>query len=197
MKFGRLRAAAICGALATVVVALLATISPTRATTLASWTDSNPDGAYALPFIANAANTTITFGGYNLPSFDNVSLIGLFLNGIGPNLLGGTWDFVPAPSGSLAFTFDDGSSVPGLVFGGTTVGSYDTFSQTIATTIGNSYTLQFDSEGFNTPNGFFAEASDASAAETPLPAALPLFATGLGALGLLGWRRKRKAQAVA
>ena len=31
---------------------------------------------------------------------------------------------------------------------------------------------------------------------TPLPAALPLFATGLGALGLLGWRRKRKAQAV-
>ena len=26
---------------------------------------------------------------------------------------------------------------------------------------------------------------------TPLPAALPLFATGLGALGLLGWRRKR------
>ena len=31
-----------------------------------------------------------------------------------------------------------------------------------------------------------------AAAETPLPAALPLFATGLGALGLLGWRRKRK-----
>ena len=27
----------------------------------------------------------------------------------------------------------------------------------------------------------------------PLPAALPLFATGLGVLGLLGWRRKRKA----
>ena len=29
----------------------------------------------------------------------------------------------------------------------------------------------------------------------PLPAALPLFATGLGLMGLLGWRRKRKAQA--
>jgi len=29
------------------------------------------------------------------------------------------------------------------------------------------------------------------------PAALPLFATGLGALGLLGWRRKRKAAAIA
>ena len=32
---------------------------------------------------------------------------------------------------------------------------------------------------------------------TPLPAALPLFATGLSALGLLGWRRKRKATALA
>ncbi len=32
---------------------------------------------------------------------------------------------------------------------------------------------------------------------TPLPAALPLFATGLGALGLFGWCRKRKAAAVA
>jgi hypothetical protein len=29
-------------------------------------------------------------------------------------------------------------------------------------------------------------------AATPLPAALPLFATGVGAIGLLGWRRKRK-----
>jgi hypothetical protein len=42
--------------------------------------------------------------------------------------------------------------------------------------------------------------SDAQRAENfsgavPLPAALPLFATGLGALGLFGWRRKRKAQA--
>jgi hypothetical protein len=32
---------------------------------------------------------------------------------------------------------------------------------------------------------------------TPLPAAFPLFATGLGAMGLLGWRRKRKRPAVA
>jgi len=30
-------------------------------------------------------------------------------------------------------------------------------------------------------------------AETPLPAALPLFASGLGAMGLFGWRRRRKS----
>jgi hypothetical protein len=34
-------------------------------------------------------------------------------------------------------------------------------------------------------------------AATPIPAALPLFASGLGAMGLIAGRRKRKAQAAA
>jgi hypothetical protein len=42
-----------------------------------------------------------------------------------------------------------------------------------------------------------AVSARSDATETPLPATLPLFATGLGALGLLGWRRKRKAHAIA
>jgi hypothetical protein len=54
---------------------------------------------------------------------------------------------------------------------------------------------------FYTPNdtqpgfiaGFAVEYEILSA--TPLPAALPLFATGIAGLGLLGWRRKRKARA--
>ena len=36
-----------------------------------------------------------------------------------------------------------------------------------------------------------------SVAQTPLPATLPLFVTGLGALGLLAWRRKRSGANVA
>ena len=47
-------------------------------------------------------------------------------------------------------------------------------------TVPNGYSIEFS------PNLNLAETA------TPLPAALPLFATGLGALGLLGWRRKRK-----
>ena len=34
-----------------------------------------------------------------------------------------------------------------------------------------------------------------SVAPIPLPAAFPLFATALAGMGLLGWRRKRKASA--
>jgi hypothetical protein len=40
--------------------------------------------------------------------------------------------------------------------------------------------------------GYTLELSPGIGAATPIPAALPLFATGLGGLGLLGWRRKRK-----
>ena len=36
---------------------------------------------------------------------------------------------------------------------------------------------------------------DVNVAAVPLPAALPLFAGGLGLMGLLGWRRKQKAAA--
>jgi hypothetical protein len=52
---------------------------------------------------------------------------------------------------------------------------------------------------FNDPDLTLALSQDLNnvvgspAAATPLPAALPLFATGLGGLGLLGWRRKKKS----
>jgi hypothetical protein len=50
----------------------------------------------------------------------------------------------------------------------------------------------------STPGVFFhATNGTLTPSTTPVPATLPLFATGLGALGLLGWRRKRRAQAVA
>ena len=52
------------------------------------------------------------------------------------------------------------------------------------------------------PNGAISWSASESSTNpinnpAPLPAALPLLATGLGAFGLLGWRRKRKAAALA
>jgi hypothetical protein len=44
-----------------------------------------------------------------------------------------------------------------------------------------------DQSGGDFGNGVYTTAS-----ATPLPAALPLFATGLGAIGLFGWRKKRQ-----
>jgi hypothetical protein len=100
---------------------------------------------------------------------------------------------------------------------GVTSGSYDhTFDMTLA----SSWNATFITANGGTTAGAFAAllAGAASgraylnihssfapageirgflAAETPLPAALPLFATGLGALGIAGWRRRRKAGAAA
>lgn len=45
-------------------------------------------------------------------------------------------------------------------------------------------------------DGFSTYLSQATVpSEVPLPAALPLFASGLGVMGLLAWRRRRKVQA--
>jgi hypothetical protein len=53
----------------------------------------------------------------------------------------------------------------------------------------NEFAFYFD-DLFAPPSSWFEGTWTVS--QTPIPAALPLFATGLGGLGLLGWRRKRK-----
>ena len=53
--------------------------------------------------------------------------------------------------------------------------------------------------GFGTDGTYYFDSTSISASISsdptvvPVPAAVPLFATGLGALGLLGWRRKKAA----
>jgi len=79
-----------------------------------------------------------------------------------------------------------------ILSGGPSDNQSDIISQTL--------TGSFD---INSSGDFFLYAStegQSSATElgangTPLPATLPLFATGLGGLGLLGWRKKQKAKA--
>lgn len=45
-------------------------------------------------------------------------------------------------------------------------------------------------------NNYLVTGTSGDIAATPLPAALPIFASGLGALGLLSWRRKKKGAAI-
>ncbi len=80
------------------------------------------------------------------------------------------------------------------VVGGTTIPLY--YEETFSVTATGSDTLTFSS--FDVPSALALDSvtvTSTSVSTTPLPAALPLFASGLGAMGLFGWRRKRKASA--
>jgi hypothetical protein len=63
----------------------------------------------------------------------------------------------------------------------------------------STYQLLGDGERLNNPANQEAFTIDGTSgiSATPLPAGLPLFAGGLGAMGLLGWRKKRTTAAFA
>jgi hypothetical protein len=148
---------------------------------------------YILPFVATSNSTTISIEGYEVPSYEYSSSNGLFLAGSPTNLLGGIWSYTPAEFGSLSSTFNDGSSVPGIVFGAVVVGDYDSYSQTVATTVGKSYSVELDYSNPGSPSGFLVTATNASvASSTPLPgsanAGIVLFAL----VGLLCWRKSNQ-----
>jgi hypothetical protein len=133
---------------------------------------------FALSFTASSSTTTVSIEGYQVPSFERTTQNGLFLNGAGPNLLGSTWNFTPAPSGSDTSTFSDGTSVPAISLGGVTVGSYDVYSQTIATAIGSVYTLDFlySNPQDNAPSGLLVTTNSTGATA----ATIQVLASGTG-----------------
>jgi len=67
------------------------------------------------------------------------------------------------------------------------------FPITVSGLTAHSVSLSWNEGAFNGPVTFLDGEFDTAPVATPLPTALPLFATGLAGLGLLGWRRKRKA----
>jgi hypothetical protein len=77
------------------------------------------------------------------------------------------------------------------IIGGATLSFLD--GTTIWNIVVNGLTIGPNPGGPMTAN-LTAQVSDAPGA-APLPASLLLFATGLGAIGLFGWRRKQKASA--
>jgi len=142
--------------------------------------------------------------------------INLLLDNGGSTLVSQTWSSADAISG---FTIDTGSyhGSYSTLFPGSSFQTDVSGALTLTNFFGAANTSNnqdnFGSFGGNVLSGnrfldFFGRSNFYAAlpttvadwtvsAATPLPAALPLFATGLGALGLHGWRRKRKIAAKA
>jgi hypothetical protein len=112
-----------------------------------------------------------------------ISAPGILANDTGLSLfdLAGPSVMTSPGNGTLSFLFDGSFTyTPDPNFSGTDTFSYDDFGFIFSPfdeTISNIATVSI----VVTPTA------------TPLPAALPLFASGLGVMGLFGWRRKRKA----
>jgi hypothetical protein len=146
---------------------------------------------FSLSFVATQSSTTLSVAGYQVPSFEQAEINGVFLGNTGPNLLGGTWVLTPAASGSDTNTFSDGTPVPALNFGAVVTGVYDTYSQTFATTPGQSYTYDFlySNSSDNAPSGLMVTTSGAASA-VPEPSSLVLAASAALALVMVQARRR-------
>lgn len=127
--------------------------------------------------------TAFSFDGYN-----GLSGPTSFGSGAPRSSDGGAGDTVSIYAGSTAGEL---IGVPLGYVSGTALSDTQTFDGVTFATLGvtpGTYTWTWDGGADN----FTLEIGP-----TPVPAALPLFTTGLGALGLLGWRRKKKAAALA
>jgi hypothetical protein len=144
---------------------------------------------YGLTFIAEGTTTDISFAGYDIPNYLQVTSISLTAGG--GNLLGQAWTFTPALTGSFANQFDDGfgTGTKGLQFLAVVEDSFDQFDQSVTTVAGQTYTLNFlfsavaDGSGVAPPNELVVSAVSASdPSSVPEPASLALLGLGLSVL---------------
>jgi hypothetical protein len=118
--------------------------------------------------------TTVTFDSLNIT----------------PSAIAPIFDYIPSISGGFLSVCST-TALPGC----TIDAGKDSFFIQIRNFRSTPTFNRFDYAQSSVPGFFSTVSGSVSVSEVPLPAALPLFATGLGALGLLGWRRKRKALA--
>jgi len=177
--------------LAALPIALAA--SSASATVLVDETNTPNAGTnYSFNIFAGTASTSLSFAGYQVPSFSNVTAISLSALGSSTNLLAQTWTFAPAGCGSLAGQGGDGqgTGTNGVSFGGVCAGSYDTFAQNFASVAGQQYVLNFRYNNDTGPSGFRVETSAALANAVPEPATWLLMFLGFGAVGA-GMRQRK------
>jgi hypothetical protein len=143
--------------------------------------------AYDLAFTAGNATTTLAIYGYNVVNYDFAKGNAVYLNDAGPNLLGSTWLFTPALFGSSALQFADGygTGANGLQFGGVSTGSWDAFSQTFATVVGQTYNYHLEHFAeYGIGSDFQVRVDSSRVADgVPEPAAWALTVIGFGLMG--------------
>jgi hypothetical protein len=97
-------------------------------------------------------------------------------------------------SSSPAYVFDIQTSGAGAIIAWF-IGISNGLTSIATNNFGDSANMGFSFGGNSFSPGTWSVSDSPSA--TPLPAALPLFAGGLGALGFFGWRERRKLKASA
>ena len=141
-------------------------------------------------YLNDAAGFTALSFGYsllnNLSTYDDTVELFSGLNGTG-TLLG---SLLLSPNGTAVACATSPST---STSGPSAKDEFCTWSAASASNFGDAQSISFGGTSSTPLEGI--EFDDIQLTSTPLPGAFPLFATGLGALGLLGWRRKRKAQA--
>jgi hypothetical protein len=155
--------------------------------------------AFSIP-VGYSATDTIIVSPYDPPPYFALTSIGPFQDTVG-------WTASSTPTANtFSSTIDWGDGTSASVFNTnlnlTTFGTASFIVQhtyAVDGTYGVTFTdVVTGTVGGNASTQTFVTTESVAITPTPLPAALPLFATGLGALGLLGWRRKRKnAAAIA
>ena len=178
----------VCGA-----VALLGAVcAPLAAANAATLTGDTIHGFYLFP---NTGTVNTDLGTFTAPGGGQVfGELSYMVSGTQisiTNLLS-----VPAPfdTGSFnGFEFVDVSTNPGII--GITLDPSTTapVNISVATFTSNSVFLNFQGQTWDAHTAAVFDLQFGSVSSVPVPAALPLFATGLAGLGLLGWRRKKKA----
>ncbi len=153
---------------------------------------------FDLSAVITTSNSLDALGGYDITAISGTvtgpssgAITGLLSNPNQPNE--GTYY-----AGSYGWNYDNvlfAGSVPfdnnGILF------SFGTDVLANLYSVGSSFYLSVDNPSSFWNPGDLGTLSVSDPPATPLPAALPLFATGLGLVGLLAWHRKRKAAALS
>ena len=158
-------------------------------------------------FTATSTSTTLTIAGYDVPaSFALVNIMLASSSAPTTNVLGAHFTYTAAPCSPLAGEGNLGThGTYDLSFRGGCVGGYDSFAQTFATSIGETYNLSYlftlvtngGRTGTAVPNGLRITAGDAAlTAAVPEPATWAMMLLGFGAIGFQ-MRRKRGALQIA